>query len=444
MFTKIKLNNFKSFGNIEFDLTSKNGSPKNFAVVFGENGAGKSNLMSVFVFLQEVFSTMDVRELYEEFLSKQAIYIDENLENRRKQMLKDGLRDIQAIINDYKMVGCDEPVSVEFNFQIKGNEGKYIITLGESEIIHEKLEYILNKRKGIYFECSGSEITINNSIIKEKKFLKDIKSSAERYWGKHSIIAIILHELFDKSKSYGIDNISNNFRDVLDTLTMVSCYLVMGTRKWNRLYSPFDVFDDPAQGIIDVENEKELNVAEEIFSRFFRAINSDIKRVYYDRIYNDKEISYKLFFEKLVSGQYRQIPFSKESTGNHQLLRVLCFLFSASLGNVIVIDEADSGIHDYLFLKILQEVIPYIDGQIIMSTHNTMLMEADFSRNSTYILSEDEMGCKMIRAISDYDKRTYLSNNIRNKYMNNEYGGLPNVTAIDFEQLIKELEKAFD
>ena len=31
--------------------------------------------------------------------------------------------------------------------------------------------------------------------------------------------------------------------------------------------------------------------------------------------------------------------------------------------------------------------------------------------------------------------------NIRNKYINNEYGGFSNVTAIDFEKIIKELNQ---
>ena len=68
-----------------------------------------------------------------------------------------------------------------------------------------------------------------------------------------------------------------------------------------------------------------------------------------------------------------------------------------------------------------------------------MLMESDFSRNTTYILSEDNVGNKIIKAISDYEKRTYLNNNIRNKYLNNEYGGLPQVQPIDFKYLIREL-----
>lgn len=440
MFTKIKLKNFRSFGEIEFDLSSKNGVPKNFAVIFGENGAGKSNLISSFVFLNEILSTMNIRDLYEELLSEQAIYIDENMENRRRQLLKAGLRDIQAIINDYKMVECNDPIDIEYEFQIDGNDGKYNISLGESEIIYEKLEYKLNKRRGVYFECSQNCININGAIIKDNAFLSDIKSSATRFWGKHSILAIIIHELVDKSKSYGFDNISENFNNVLDNLSTISCFLDIGMRRWERLYSDFDVFDSATSGNIDISKEKELDISEKVFSSVFSSINSDIKRVYYDRTYNNNAIRYKLFVEKMVAGQYRQISFSKESTGNHQLLQTLCYMLSAAQGNIVVLDEADSGIHDYLFLKVLQGIVPLIKGQLIMTTHNTMLMEADFSRNSTYILCEEENGCKKIKSISDFDKRTFASNNIRNKYLNNGYGGLPNVTDIDFKALIEELD----
>jgi AAA15 family ATPase/GTPase len=118
---------------------------------------------------------------------------------------------------------------------------------------------------------------------------------------------------------------------------------------------------------------------------------------------------------------------------------VLCYLLTACFDGVVVIDEADSAVHDYLFKKVCDEIAPFIDGQVIMTTHNTMLMESDFARNTTYILSEDDAGNKVVKAISDYEKRTYLNNNIRNKYLNNEYGGLPQVHPIDFSCLIREL-----
>ena len=44
MFTRIHLQNFRSFGDITLDLTAKNSKPRHLAVIYGENGAGKSNI----------------------------------------------------------------------------------------------------------------------------------------------------------------------------------------------------------------------------------------------------------------------------------------------------------------------------------------------------------------------------------------------------------------
>ena len=439
MFTRICLQNFRSFGDIILDLTEKNGHPKNLAVIYGENGAGKSNLASAFVLLGELFSTMDVRDMYEEFLNQKAIFADESMESIMRQKIRSGMRDMQAIINDYRMAGNDEPIVAEYEFQISGNTGKYTIAFGQDEIIYERLEYLLNKRKGVYFECSDSGININPSVLKSKDLLNDVKASAKRFWGKHSILSIIVYQLFDKSKAYGFGNISDNFGDVLNLLRSVSSYVKIGMRRWDKLSSDIDILESADAGNISVSKEAQLNIAESIFTKFFSSINSDIQKVYYRRTYNDKIINYELMFEKLVAGQYRQIEFSRESTGNHQILRVLCYLLTACFDGVVVIDEADSAVHDYLFKKVCDEIAPFIEGQVIMTTHNTMLMESEFARNTTYILSEDDAGNKVVKAISDYEKRTYLNNNIRNKYLNNEYGGLPQIHPIDFACLIREL-----
>ena len=138
MFTRIHLQNFRSFGDITFDLTEKNGKPKNLAVIYGENGAGKSNLASAFVLLGEIFSTMDVRDMYEEFLNQKAIFADESLESILRQRIKSGMRDMQAIIDDYRMAGTDAPIIAEYEFQISGNSGKYSNMFGHDEIIYEK------------------------------------------------------------------------------------------------------------------------------------------------------------------------------------------------------------------------------------------------------------------------------------------------------------------
>lgn len=439
MFTKIKLQNFRTFDNIEFDLSLKSGSPKNLAIVYGENGVGKSNLVSAFVLLCELMATMDVRDMYEELLTQKSIFSDERLEQDIRQRIVESIRDMRAIINDCRMVNCDGPIIAEYEFNISGNSGKYHIELGENEIIHERLEYLLNKRRGVYFDCSKEAIVINNSVVKDKDLLLDIRATAKRFWGKHSLLAIICHELYDKSEAYGKDNISANFDDVLGELGVLSCSIGFGTRKWDKLYAPLDVFENATYGRILKDKENQLDLAECIFSQFFSAINPDIRKVEYDKMYNGKYINYRLMVEKMIAGEYREIDFARESAGNHQVLRVLCYFLTACMGGIVVLDEADSGIHDMLFQKMLQEVHNFISGQVIMTTHNTMLMETDFAREATYILYEESAGHKLVRCITDYEDRTYISNNIRSKYLNKKYQGIPNIEKIDFGSLIKTI-----
>ena len=41
MFEYVKLKNYKSFGNVEFNLLDKNGVPKKLLLIYGKNGDGK-------------------------------------------------------------------------------------------------------------------------------------------------------------------------------------------------------------------------------------------------------------------------------------------------------------------------------------------------------------------------------------------------------------------
>jgi len=436
LFTKVTLQNFRSFDNIEFNLTNKGNSPKHLAMIYGENGAGKSNLMSAFVLLNELLDTLNVRDLYETLLTKEAFVKNEDLKKR----LMDSFRDIKAIIDDCRMINNDNNIVVEYEFTIDSNTGKYYIEFDEEEIVHERLEYLLNKRRGVFFDCTPKNISINSGIFNDSDLFFDIKSYAKRFWGKHSLLAIVLHEMTDKSKTFGWDNLGKNFYDVIIEFTLLSSHLDIGTRSWNELNAPNEIFENAIENRISKSNEEQLDIAEKIFTNFFTSINSNIIRAYYKRTYDEKNVNYELYLEKNISNSIRNIPFSKESTGNHQLIKFLCYILCACLGKTVVFDEADTGIHDILFKKILVEVEPLITGQLIITTHNTMLMEEDFSKDSVYIIYEDS-GRNVIKTINDYEKRTYANNNIRNKYLNNDYKGIPTIERIDFTSIIELLKK---
>lgn len=444
MFTKITLENFRSFDHIVFDLTEKGNVPKHLAVLYGENGAGKSNLMSAFVLLPELTRTMDVRDAYESLLTRDAIFQDEKMEKVMREQMRHSLRDMSAIIKDYRMIDCEDPIVAEYEFNINGNNGCYRVEFGQDEIVHERLEYVLNRRRGLYFDCSSDGILINDTVIQGtngKDFLVDVKETAKRYWGKHSLLAILLYEMKDKSNAFGRDNVTENFNTVLREFRGLSCAVSMGNKSWEGLSSKLQVLKRPLQGHLSLRRETELDYASDFFTQLFTSVDLSVRKIFYKKEFHDDEIYYKLIEEKYIAGNYRRIDFERESAGNCQLLNISCYLLTACMGGVVILDEAEANIHDLLFQKLLEEIRPILKGQVIMTTHNTMLMEASFAREATYILSvdPDNPSDKKIRCISDYRKRTYAANNIRNKYLNCEYGGVPELRQTEFQESIEKI-----
>ena len=444
MFTKITLENFRSFDHIVFDLTEKGNVPKHLAVLYGENGAGKSNLMSAFVLLPELTRTMDVRDAYERLLTRDAIFQDEKMEKVMREQMRHSLRDMSAIIKDYRMIDCEDPIVAEYEFNINGNNGCYRVEFGQDEIVHERLEYVLNRRRGLYFDCSSDGILINDTVIQGtngKDFLVDVKETAKRYWGKHSLLAILLYEMKDKSNAFGRDNVTENFNTVLREFRGLSCAVSMGNKSWEGLSSKLQVLKRPLQGHLSLRRETELDYASDFFTQLFTSVDLSVRKIFYKKEFHDDEIYYKLIEEKYIAGNYRRIDFERESAGNCQLLNISCYLLTACMGGVVILDEAEANIHDLLFQKLLEEIRPILKGQVIMTTHNTMLMEASFAQEATYILSvdPDNPSDKKIRCISDYRKRTYAANNIRNKYLNCEYGGVPELRQTEFQESIEKI-----
>ena len=212
MFEYIKLKNFKSFGDITFDLTDKNGNPKKLVLIYGENGIGKSNLASVFYMLSETLRTMDVRDILENILEKSP---DKFSNERFMSFFKNNFKDIETLIKENKMAESEENLYLEFGFKINGKNGKYILEMNDEEIIYERLDYVLLKNRGICFEITKEKIFMSEKIFTDKYLIDDLYILINKFWCKHSFLAIIEHDISDKSKKYYKNKISKNLIRVL-------------------------------------------------------------------------------------------------------------------------------------------------------------------------------------------------------------------------------------
>lgn len=440
MFEYIKLKNFKSLQDVELNLLDKHNNPKKLILIYGENGIGKSNLASSFFMLSETLRTMDVRDIMEAFLSEKI----DDIKNKEKiqQFLKFRYKDLETIIKENKTVSSIEPMHVEFGFNINGKRGVYLLETDNTQIIHERLEFTITKRKGIYFDIIPSNISINEKIFLDKSSYQSIKESTDKFWGKHSFLSILLHEIHDKSDQFLKDQLSDNFNDFIEFVTSISCKIKFGSRQERAILKlPHELLGDYENGHIDISKENKLDKTEEMLTTFLKLTNRDIEKAYYKRERDEDEIKYSLMLSKKISGKIRDIDFSLESTGTQSIIQQLPFMLVAVTQSVSVLDEFDTGIHDLLVKNLVTSLYKNLEGQLILTTHNTLLMEGNFiPKNSIYVINELDNGNKEIQCILHYDNKIGNNNNVRRQYLLGKYSGIPADTDIDFLHLYDMLK----
>ena len=438
MFEYIRLKNFKSFGNVEFNMLDRYNEPKKMVLIYGENGIGKSNLASAFFMLSETLRTMDVRDLMESIFAENAEKIKDPEEF--KKFFRTRYKDMETLIKENKTVASDEPMYMEFGFRLNEKSGKYIIETDNSQIIHERLEYILIKNRGVYFDITPDKISITEKIFSDKTAYQTIKNSCEKFWGKHSLIAILMHESEDKADQYIKKQIKKNFGTVLTFFSQISCKIKFGSRQERGIIGlPHEILGKYESGEINREDESLLDKSEKMLNDFLKLTYRDIQKAYYKKTTKDDTIQYQLMLTKNIAGTTREIDFSLESTGTQSLIQQLPFMLVVVEGSVAVIDEFDTGIHDILVRSLASSLYSNITGQLIMTTHNTLLMESDIPKECIYVINELSNGDKEVECILHYNNKIGESNNIRNQYLLGRYSGIPAETKIDFRQLLSSL-----
>lgn len=427
MFTYVKLKNYKSLVDFEVDLTDSKNNPKKMVIIYGENGAGKTNFINAFSTLSETINTKIYKNLIDKFVEKNLDKKD-NVEILN-EFIKNNLRSIEDIINDAKTIDSKENMSLEFGFKLNGKEGKYYIEMGKNSIVKENLEYVLSKNKTQYFDISNKKIYINKSLFNSNKYFVEISDLIDKFWGKHSFLSIILSEMVDKNESYIYTNMPKKLKNIIEY------FLSLGKAKNNIDFRSGSINKD-SKDFLDF-----LNCFEIYLNIFFTDLYSDIKQVFYKKEYRDDDIiDYKLFVKKQIYGKLIDIDFSLESSGTRKLAQFAFILYRyLNKNRVALIDELDSGIHDFLFSCVLKDLYLYhkMKGQLIITTHNTTLLETEIKKDYIYLFNIDSNGKKILIPITEYE-REHPNTNFRKRYLKGLYGGIPMINDIDFDDILNQ------
>lgn len=435
MFTKIYLKNYKSLIELKVDLLKKKNEAKKLILVYGENGVGKSNFASAFLTLRESLQTMSVRIAIDKFLNdgKKNLNIPDDV---FVEMITKQMRDTESIIKNCKTINESGNMILEFEFLLGDKNGLYRLEYDNSRIVREKLDYVLSKNKTNVFDLTAENIKVNKNMFVDSEYEKEITLLIKKYFGKHTLLSILVHEKEENAEGYVRERVNKGIFDVLSFFMTMSTKVKTGNRgERGAMGVSHEILTDLESGEIDISERDELEKAENVVNEFFTLAYADIKEAYYKTEIVDDKINYELYFKKLIYGKIVDVSYTAESTGTLQLLTVLPYLLMCVEGTTVVIDELDTGIHDLLINNILTNIISALEGQLIVTTHNTMLLDSEIDPSYIYTFMVDRDANKTLEPITVYEDRAHPNLNYRARYLKGMYGGTPISRDIDFVEL---------
>ncbi|GAF40032.1 transporter [Agrilactobacillus composti DSM 18527 = JCM 14202] len=456
MFTSIEFANYKSFKHLFLDM-QQSGQPKNLIAIYGENGAGKSNIVSAFMNLALSIRTYKNQIELAQLESKMGNANQDEAEIDANQTLLKMLRNkvihssnddsVLSVFRSYYMINSNDPMRIIYKFRIDEHDGSYELIFkkdkGKIYLASETLKYLIKKATGTIFSINKANFSSKPTFklspsLFNTNVIPIFKDQIERFWGKHTFLALFYNFQSASNESYVDDNVSKNFIKVFDDLSQISI-------KTDRA-AAMQVFKsllhgDLYRGIVtnDERGNANLDNTELAINKYFIPLYSDILELKYKRdIIDDNRLKYDLYESKRIDGEIIKVPFVLESHGTKQLLELLPLLLNAKAGDTVVIDEIDSGIHDLLINRIVENISEDLQGQLIFTTHDTQLMR-EIAPSSLYVIRSDANGRKRVEPLPSIAK-IKANNNVQKLYLEGYFDGIPYTDDVDFDDILDGIE----
>lgn len=138
-----------------------------------------------------------------------------------------------------------------------------------------------------------------------------------------------------------------------------------------------------------------------------------------------------------------ELPLAAESDGTRRLLHLLPVLYPKTINaEVIVIDEIDRSLHPLLtrqFVESFLKVSMHANRQMLLTTHDTILLDLELlRRDEIWFVEKDKNSATSLYSMSEFPVRKDLR--LHRGYMQGRFGAIPFLG--DLEKLNAEMEVA--
>lgn len=375
------------------------------AVVYGSNGAGKSNLI-------KALSAM------------KSIVLSSSKEQRG-----DEIKDIEPFVFDVQ--DRKLPTLFEVIFIVDDVRYQYGFSATKTKIYEEWLYAFPKAAKRTWFtrflnEKSGSyewEYT-------DGKYLNANKDKMKLY-----IETTRDNELF-LSKIIQLNN--KEAAPIFDWFkSELKCAGIGGWSDGERVTLNFLKSEEKKNLILEFLNDMDIRVSdikikEEKFDISKLNLPDDVpddlkQKIVHD--FNDRSLIETQFLRKLENEKIVALDLDVESDGTQKIFALLGpFLDALDKGYVVVIDELHNSLHP-LLLKYLVSLFHNKDintrnAQLLFTTHETEILNQDiFRRDQIWFCDKDATFASELIPLTDYKPRK--SEKLSKGYLSGRYGGIP-------------------
>ena len=461
----IKIQNIKNVKNGRIDFDSKKQIEKGLfdlkfsdvVGVYGPNGSSKSALVDAFRILKSLIISKDLKENGNkmDFFDEKEVYdlINKNADEAILELT-------YFVDQEEKIMGVYEVVigknSQTKNAFIKKEKLSYKTYLNESRKWS-------NKVKLVDVDFSNENLTNfispSNFITALKRFDKNILSTLFRLVGSVSsnnssfIFSDVFISILDKMDAYKMSSLSlrkmkiyavsnmhvydNKDISQIAALDAIPFFYKSETENViNSFVGKFTIFGESTLPIeikpIILDYFKEIDI---VINKIIPNMHVEIVDLGSTLLENGKE-GFK--FEVISIRDELKIPLRLESDGIKKIISLISSMVDVfnNKYSILIVDEFDSGIFEYLLGELLKGFKNEAKGQFIFTSHNLRALEV--IKDSIIFSSLDEND----RYISY--PRISKSENLRNQYLKKLFLDSDNNYAehIDFYEIYRALHKA--
>lgn len=390
-------------------------------VCFGANASGKTNLIRTINSCKNMI--IDGLDACGDFLPR--------ISNRANEANMDSYISFNIIINNANYL---YEISINCkNFIIKSEK----LTLNNKKIIFDR-EYNNGKYKYKY----NISIKDKNDENKLKFYFEEQSNSENPEIFKNFFLSKINKNV--PSGSNFFDHIKNVYKTINDIVVIFPTYIykekfaLLQNNDANEFKNELQRYVPEIKDIIleDYSFNALLNELKEnnnfSESDFLKDLNNSASLLLYSKldIFNVKKINDKIKAKKMIikHKNNRDFCFGEESTGTCRLFDLLPLLSIKKDERLILIDEIDRSLHTKIVREYIRELFSGFSTnnlQFIITTHDINLLDLSLLRQDEILFIDIDQHSSKIAALRDKDVR--FDKDIIKEYLNNAFGGVPNI-----------------